>query len=176
VPQDYVRAREWYEKAAAKNDAVAMSFLGLLYANGQGVPQNYAEALEWYEKAATTIEASEIEASGKPGPETAGALGSVAWHALFARRPDRALATAERALSLTPGQLWIETNRAHALMFLGRAAEARALYLAGMDKPVPNVGNKPWQQVIADDFAELRQAGLDHPLMAEIEAAFKNAR
>ena len=28
VPQDYGKAREWYEKAAAKGDAVAKTFLG----------------------------------------------------------------------------------------------------------------------------------------------------
>jgi uncharacterized protein len=52
VPQDYAKAREWYEKAAAKDDADAMFKLGLLYQNGQGVPQDYAKAREWYEKAA----------------------------------------------------------------------------------------------------------------------------
>ena len=52
VPQDYAKAREWYEKAAAAGDAAAMRNLGFLYANGQGVPQDYAKAREWYEKAA----------------------------------------------------------------------------------------------------------------------------
>jgi TPR repeat protein len=52
VPQDYAKAREWYEKAAAKGHDGAMVDLGLLYENGQGVPQDYAKAREWYEKAA----------------------------------------------------------------------------------------------------------------------------
>jgi uncharacterized protein YdaT len=176
VPQDYVKAHEWYQRAAAKGNADAMANIGGLYAAGHGVPQDYTQAIEWYEKAAATREASEIEAAGKPGPETASALGNVAWHALLAHQPARSLAAAERALSLTPGLLWIEINHAHALMFLDRADEARALYLAGMDKLVPNLGNKPWQQVIVEDFAELREAGLDHPMTAEVEAAFKNAR
>ena len=50
VAQDYAKAREWYEKAAAKGDAIAMFNLGLLYENGQGVAQDYAKAREWYEK------------------------------------------------------------------------------------------------------------------------------
>src|SRR6516165_9572572 len=53
VAQDYVRAREWYEKAAAKDNASAMFNLALLYENGQSVTQDYAKAREWYEKAAT---------------------------------------------------------------------------------------------------------------------------
>src|SRR5208337_4900888 len=59
------------------------------------------------------------------------------------------------------------TNRAHALMFLGRDAEARALYLAHKGEPL---NGKTWEQVIADDFGLLRKAGLANPLMAAVEA------
>ncbi len=51
-PQDYVKAREWYEKAAAKDNAVAMNNLGVLYRNGRGVPQDYVKARDLWEKAA----------------------------------------------------------------------------------------------------------------------------
>jgi hypothetical protein len=36
--------------------------------------------------------------------------------------------------------------------------------------------NKPWPQVIAEDFAEFRKAGLLNPLMDEIEAAWGGRR
>jgi hypothetical protein len=52
VAQDYIKAREWYEKAADKGNASAMFNLALLYEGGQGVAQDYAKAHEWYEKAA----------------------------------------------------------------------------------------------------------------------------
>src|SRR6516225_1038751 len=52
VPQDYAKAREWFDKAAAKSEAIAMVSLGILYENGYGVAQDYAKAREWYEKAA----------------------------------------------------------------------------------------------------------------------------
>jgi TPR repeat protein len=52
VPQDYGKAREWWEKAAARGHARAQYQLGHLYDNGRGVPQDYAKAREWYEKAA----------------------------------------------------------------------------------------------------------------------------
>jgi TPR repeat protein len=52
VPQDYAKAHEWYEKAAATGDSLAMRKLGALYEHGQGVPQDYAKAREWYEKTA----------------------------------------------------------------------------------------------------------------------------
>ena len=52
MPQDYVKARQWYEKAAAQGYAEAQYKLGQLYHFALGVPQNYAEATKWYEKAA----------------------------------------------------------------------------------------------------------------------------
>jgi tetratricopeptide (TPR) repeat protein len=105
--------------------------------------------------------------------ETARALIPVAWDALMAGEPAKALTAAERSLSLAPGHLTAETNRVHALMYLGRAQEARALYLAHKDKLLPDNNNQSWQQAITEDFAELRKAGRAHPQMAEIETAFK---
>ncbi len=52
VPQDYAKARAWYEKAAAQGVAEAQHNLGILYDNGWGVRQDYARARAWYEKAA----------------------------------------------------------------------------------------------------------------------------
>ena len=156
VSPDDVKAREWYEKAIA-GDAVAMVSLGVLYANGDGVPQDDAKAREWFEKAAAVGNAE--------------ALGKLSRYALFAREFAQALDAAERALKADPELLWIATNRAHALMYLGRAAEAREAYLMHRDKRIMQNENKTWQQVIGEDFDELRKAGLDHPQMAEIEAA-----
>ena len=49
---DYATAlREW-QPLAKQGDAVAQYYLGLLYANGQGVPKDDAQARQWYEKAA----------------------------------------------------------------------------------------------------------------------------
>ena len=58
VPQDYVQARQWFEKAAAQGDAYAQNSLGMLYHNGQGVPQHYTKARQWYEKAAAQGDAN----------------------------------------------------------------------------------------------------------------------
>ena len=156
MPQDHAKAREWFEKAVAAGDAAAMTNIGRLYGFGHGVPQDYAKAREWFEKAAAAGEKR--------------ALGSLSWFALFAREFAQALDAAERALADRPDFRVATTNRAHALMFLGRATEAREAYLAHKDKPSQS-DNKTLQQVIAADFVELRNAGLHHPQMAEIEAA-----
>jgi TPR repeat protein len=52
VERDYAKAREWYEKAADKDNTEAMRDLGFLYVNGFGLAQDYTKAREWYEKAA----------------------------------------------------------------------------------------------------------------------------
>jgi TPR repeat protein len=58
VTQDYAKAREWFEKAAAQDSAHAMFSLGSLYENGKGVSEDYAKAHEFYEKAAARGEAN----------------------------------------------------------------------------------------------------------------------
>ena len=58
VAQDYAKAREWYEKAAANGSTDAMIDLGALYYHGQGVAQDYAKAREWFTKAADKGDAS----------------------------------------------------------------------------------------------------------------------
>jgi len=96
-------------------------------------------------------------------------LTQLSWYALFARHYAEALDAAERSIKLKTS-LVPETNRAHALMMLGRAAEAKSIYLAHKGEPL---NGKKWEEIIADDFAKLRKAGIESPLMAEIETAFK---
>jgi uncharacterized protein len=58
VAQDYAKAREWFAKAAARDDASAMFLLGALYQHGHGVAEDYAKAREWFEKAAAKGDAN----------------------------------------------------------------------------------------------------------------------
>ena len=52
VSQDYVQARQWFEKAAAQGYVYAQHSLGVLYYKGQGVLQDYVQAHMWYSLAA----------------------------------------------------------------------------------------------------------------------------
>jgi TPR repeat protein len=52
IKQDYLKAKEWYEKAAIQGDSDSQYNLGVMYANGEGIKQDYLKAKEWYEKAA----------------------------------------------------------------------------------------------------------------------------
>jgi tetratricopeptide (TPR) repeat protein len=129
----------------------------------------YTEALALQEQIAARVEGEETKSAGKPGNSTAGELAGVAWQAVLAGEPDKAIAACERSLALHPGDPVAEINRAHALMYLDRGAEARAIYEAHKADLFPD--NKSWPQAVAEDFAELRKAGREHPQMAEIEAA-----
>jgi TPR repeat protein len=168
VTQDYAKAGEWYEKAAEKGDADAMASLEKLPREAAGAGR-YAEALHLQEALTARVEAVETKREGKPGEETAQALHEVAWFALLAGEFTKALSVADRAHALLPDDLGIETNRAHALMFLERGEEAKALYLTYKGTLVPDQNGKLWERVIAEDFAELRKASLTHPMMADIE-------
>src|SRR5262249_6438968 len=130
---------------------------------------HYAEALQLQESLAAKVEAVETKREGNPGNETAQALNNAAWHALFAREFRKALTAADRAHSLLPATRAIESNRAHALMFLGRGEDSKALYLAYKGKPLSGQDAQLWERAIVEDFAEFRKAGLTHAMMADIE-------
>ena len=48
VPQDYVQAAKWFDKAAARGNAEAQWALGNQYARGMGVPQDNVLSYMWY--------------------------------------------------------------------------------------------------------------------------------
>jgi len=169
VAQDYAKAREWLEKAADKGNPRAMTNLERLPIREAAGAGRYAETLQLQEALAAKREAADTKREGKPGEETAEALNGVAWLALFTREFTKALAVADRGHALLPDDLGIETNRAHALMFLGRGEEAKGLYLVYKGKPVSGHNAALWERVIVEDFAEFRKAGLTHPMMADIE-------
>jgi tetratricopeptide (TPR) repeat protein len=130
-----------------------------------------AEALQVYRAAlaATETYAARLKERGT-GLHLAWTLGYVAKQAVYAREFAKALAAAEESMSLLGSVREVAVHRANALMLLGRADEAKAAYLARKGLPDrPNPGDKTWERLVTEGFADLRRAGLDHPLMPEIE-------
>ena len=140
--------------------------LQIVTGNREEARATYNEVFAIEEKLASAIEKAEVKSYGTPGRTTASAFGNVAWYALLARNPAKALIAASQALAITPDEAWVRINLAHALLLLGRAAEAKALY-----EQVAAIPNKPWRQIIVEDFGKLRKAGVTHSLMPTIEAA-----
>jgi tetratricopeptide (TPR) repeat protein len=100
-------------------------------------------------------------------------IGGLAYSLVLTRDFATALAASDQAISVAPSLTWLYTNRAHALMFLGRTDDARALYLKYRDQKLPN--GETWETGVLGDFVEFRKAGLADPLMNTIEKAFLSA-
>ena len=154
-------------------------FAGALLADGKPAEghTHYQKALAIMGQVVAQTEQAEVAANGKPGVATAERLHYLAWEALFSREFGKALGAEDRALGIALENrehaltVRIQTNRAHALMFLRHVDEAQSLYL--QYRGTKNVvGAKSCETVILEDFAELREAGLSDPLMAEIERRF----
>jgi len=116
VAKDYAKARKWYGKAADNGDATAKARLEQLPIQEVAEAERYVEALQLQERLAEKVEVVETAREGKPGEETADALYTVAWYALFAREFTKALTAADRVHALLPDNIYYEINRAHALI------------------------------------------------------------
>jgi TPR repeat protein len=179
VPVDVEQARVWYKKSADAGDIDSKNALAEFNFEARKLEVDEASGDQLYEKAlqlrqalANDIEADETKTSGQPGIRTATALGQVSWDALEARNFQLALDASERAIQLAPDQIWLNGNRAHALMMLERTNEASALYIAYRNERIFTDGSTQiWRTAVLDDFRELRKAGISHPLMAKVEAA-----
>ena len=99
-------------------------------------------------------------------------VGGLAFNFELAGNFATALQVADEAIALAPDQIWLYTNKAHALMFLGRTDEARELYLKYRGTRLQK--DKPWEAAVLEDFAAFRKAQLSNPLMDEIEKEFSS--
>jgi tetratricopeptide (TPR) repeat protein len=101
-------------------------------------------------------------------------IGEVAHRLIRARQFARALEACDRAIAGASEAVGLHAKRAHALMFLDRLDEARTIYLRYRGRADVR-GGKSWEAVLREDFADLRKAGLSHPLMDEIESRLAGA-
>jgi hypothetical protein len=129
---------------------------------------NFPFAFSAAQKLGDAAESFETKQGGTVGPVTANALVLLAWEGLFAQRYADSLVAAERSIKLNPRNLLPIVMQAHALMFLGRDQQAKAIYLAHKNDVLRD---KPWKLAIAEDFAALRSANLKRPLMEDVQAA-----
>ncbi|MEY2562404.1 MAG: hypothetical protein QOH88_597 [Verrucomicrobiota bacterium] len=112
-----------------------------------------------------------------PGPYV-----SLAWYQLHTKDFAGALASSEAGLKLKPGYLPLETNRAHALLFLGKTDEAEKIYRKYMGREIgleaEGQKNDPlntWDKTILDDFDTLEKDGVSHPEFNRIREILKSA-
>lgn len=132
--------------------------------------------------AAARTQQALIDALGKTAPgqqkgrDLADELGSLAWYQLLSRRPAEALKSSEASLQLKPGSLWVETNRAHALLLMDRADEAMALYRKHIGKPIRPDSKKQWVDVILNDLDEFDRLGWKDSRLRDVRKVMEAAR
>jgi tetratricopeptide (TPR) repeat protein len=141
----------------------AMMSMSYTYARIPGVDDDAALRSKACAVTQATIDALTDE---KMAPMRASLLTSLSWFQLVSKDFAAALATTERYKG--PDYLPIETNRAHALLLLGRMRDARAIYLKYVGQDV--MGSGPWEKIILQDFDSLEKKGLGTPEMAKIRA------
>jgi len=111
-----------------------------------------------------------------PGPYV-----SLAWYQLHTKDFAGALTSSEEGLKLKPGYLPLETNRAHALLLLGKTDEAEKIYrkYMGREIGVESEGQKndplnTWDKTILEDFDTLEKDGISHPDFNRIREILKS--
>ena len=97
--------------------------------------------------------------------------GILAWYELLNQQYDSALLSARRGLELDSTETWIRCNEAHALLYLAREEEARAIYLANRNEKLNE--SKTFAQKALDDFHLFREKGLGISAMDHIEEELK---
>jgi TPR repeat protein len=60
VPQDYTKARKWYEVSAARNNGAAIGNLAILSLEGRGVPKDIEKALDLFKKGAALEDSNSL--------------------------------------------------------------------------------------------------------------------
>lgn len=98
---------------------------------------------------------------------------NISWAELMLKRFKDALEAADAGLVLNPQNIALDTNRAHALLFLGRIAEAEALYRRHVGE---TIGKQKWEDVILDDLKNLQSAGLQNPNFTTIRTMMESAK
>ena len=93
---------------------------------------------------------------------------NLSWHELLAGDAGAALASALAGQDLDPAWLPLKTNQAHALLLLGRTAEAEALYREHIGKVMPGNDGRTWEAEILADLDQLEADGVSHPAFPRI--------
>jgi tetratricopeptide (TPR) repeat protein len=95
---------------------------------------------------------------------------SLAWSELFNKKPNNAIEASEKGLELNIDETtnaMLNTNLAHAYLFLNQYEKAKAIYLKNIDKKISD--GRTFKQAMLDDFKEFRKHGIDHADMKRVE-------
>lgn len=111
VPQDYRKAKQWFDKAVEQEHTGAQVNLGTLYLRGEGAPESSQMALYWFSRAARQKDALAFAKLGLMYAQGRGVLQSFIeahkWYNLSAAHGELRSVEARDALAkqMTPAQI-----------------------------------------------------------------------
>jgi len=118
---------------------------------------------------------SEIEKTMPGNPEVANLIaaryGSLAWYQLFVRQFAEAEQSARAGLAKDPGEEWIYTNLALALLYQGKWEAAKQVYETLKDQPY---GDGTYRTTFLEDLDALEKEGITHPDVAKARSLLGN--
>jgi hypothetical protein len=112
--------------------------------------------------------------AGRSDRDIAIKYGNFAERALFNGDFPSALEAADLGLRFEKDLTWINVNRAHALMYLGRLDDSLAAYTEPSQRGITlsvNFGDVSWDEAVSMDFDKLTSLGLDHGFMKTVREA-----
>ena len=139
----------------------------------QRLPLDYSSLKRWDEaveagKKAIALALREPHDDAKQKRALVSGYLSLSWCQLFTRDFAGALASAETGEKFDKGNLFLETNRAHALLFLGRTQEAEDIYVGNRGKKLDPQQDDIWDEAVLKDFNDLEAGGLKSPEIARL--------
>ena len=129
---------------------------------------DYSNALKYNNKRISTIEALiSRQGDNTLQKKLPGAYGTLEYYELLIGNFEGALKSASKGIALNASETWILTNKAHALLFLGRTDEARTIYQT--IRSIKLNDKQTFSQAVLDDFKLFREKGFGIPAMDQIE-------
>ena len=160
-----------FQSEAVSNDS--QRYLARAYSDSASVDEamkDWPRAVADRTQAVTIYTAlSEKKAYDSAGTDLATALGNLSWAQIQGGQFAPALVNAQKGFALDPTATWIEVNEAHALLFTGQVADARALYMKFRTMPRgTNRGEGTLAVDVASDYQQLCSLGYVRPEMPGI--------
>jgi tetratricopeptide (TPR) repeat protein len=154
--KDATQDLDWGRRLAST--PAAIGDLQIKLGDVEGAKKSYADAFAVQREVVKAAGSDMSSAAAKTAYVSDCGTGS--WYALLNNEAQQAADLAEAALKLDPSKRWIDVNRAHAYLLLGRYDDAKAIYLKRKDTPSDaDGGGRMIADVIRDEFAQFRKLG-----------------
>ncbi|MEM7012996.1 MAG: hypothetical protein AAF585_16105, partial [Verrucomicrobiota bacterium] len=98
----------------------------------------------------------------------AGVYGNLCWYALFVSEFEKAIEAGKAGLDVQY-ESWIAGNMAHGYLLTDQYDEAIKIYKRHVGEPYRGGEDELWEEIVKEDFDELRAAGIEHPDMEKVE-------